>query len=58
MAQNLRSRVKKKLRLGGNGVTSMFRAMAWFPKLDTSGSSPLYGVAVNRFRPLRLIRPP
>ncbi len=38
--QNPRSIEKKKLRLGGNGATSMFRTMAWLPKLLTSGSSP------------------
>ena len=45
----------QKLRLGGNGVTSMFRAMGWFPKLLTSGSRPVYGVLVKRFRPLTLM---
>ncbi len=38
--QNPRSIEKKKLRLGGNGATSMFRTIAWLPKLLTSGSSP------------------
>src|SRR6185295_1143179 len=42
--QNPRSTEKKKLRLGGNGATSIFRTMAWFPKLLTSGSSPRYPV--------------
>src|SRR5690349_9005384 len=40
--------VKKKLRLGGYGVTSMFRAMGWLPKLLTSGSKPWYGVASQK----------
>src|SRR5262249_44579417 len=38
--QNPKSIEKKKLRFGGNGATSMFRAIAWLPKLDTSGSMP------------------
>src|SRR6266566_7876142 len=50
--QNPTSIEKKKLRLGGNGATSMFRTMAWFAKFDTSGSRPLYGVNRNRLRPL------
>ncbi len=33
--------VKKKVRLGGYGVTSMFRWIGWLPKLLTSGSNPL-----------------
>src|SRR5688572_22555047 len=33
-------RLKKKLRLGGYGATSMFRAIAWLPKFETSGSRP------------------
>src|SRR2546426_11105927 len=40
MDHNPRSTLNQKLRLGGNGVTSTFRAIARFPKLLTSGSSP------------------
>src|SRR5207247_3245791 len=54
--QNPTSIEKKKLRLGGNGATSMFRAIAWLPKFDTSGSRPLYGVKRSRLRPLTEIR--
>src|SRR5439155_4097283 len=54
--QNPMSIEKKKLRLGGNGATSMFRAIAWLPKFDTSGSSPLYGVNRSRLRPLKEMR--
>src|SRR5207247_6142599 len=51
--QSPRLMVKKKLRLGGYGVTSIFRAIGWLPKLLTSGSNPLYGVATQkRFRAL------
>src|SRR6218665_216089 len=39
-SQNPTSRDVQKLRLGGKGATSMLRAMAWLPKLLTSGSSP------------------
>ena len=39
------------LRLGGNGATSMFRAIAWFPKFETSGSLPWNFVNRRRFRP-------
>src|SRR5207247_6157198 len=39
-AQKSRSMEKKMLRLGGNGATSMLRAIAWLPKFDTSGSMP------------------
>src|SRR5687767_6460644 len=45
----------QKLRLGGKGATSMFRATFWFPKLLTSGSRPVYLVHVMRLRPLKLI---
>ena len=41
--------LSQKLRLGGNGATSMFRAIGWLPKLLTSGSSPSYGATRNRF---------
>src|SRR4029078_1332261 len=50
--QNPRSIEKKKLRVGGNGATSMFRTIAWRPKLLTSGSSPRYGVNRSRLRPV------
>src|ERR1051326_1937187 len=39
---------KKRVRLGGYGVTSMFRAIGWLPKLLTSGAKPLYGVATQK----------
>src|ERR1041385_6441097 len=53
LSHSPRLMVKKKLRLGGYGVTSMFRAIGWLPKLLTSGSKPLYGVATQkRFRAL------
>src|SRR5439155_7097263 len=54
--QNPTSIENQKLRLGGNGVTSMFRAIGWFPKLLTSGSSPVNGAIVKRLRPLALRR--
>src|ERR1041384_6866309 len=53
LSHSPRLMVKKKVRLGGYGVTSMFRAIGWLPKLLTSGSKPLYGVATQkRFRAL------
>ena len=54
--QNPRSIENQKLRLGGNGVTSMFRAIGWLPKLLTSGSSPVNGAIVKRLRALALRR--
>ena len=50
--QNPRSIEKKKLRLGGNGATSMFRTIAWLPKLLTSGSRPAVRVKRSRLRPV------
>ena len=44
------STLNQKLRLGGKGATSMFRAIGWLPKLLTSGSYPSYGTSRNRFR--------
>src|SRR5882672_7078886 len=51
LAQKSRSTDRKKLRLGGNGATSMFRATAWLPKFETSGSMPRKFVMRMRFRP-------
>ncbi len=55
MGQNPTLMPTQNVRLGGNGATSTFRAMAWLPKLLTSGSNPWYFVQVIRLRPSTLI---
>ena len=49
--QKPRSREKKMLFDGGYGVTSCPRPMFCVPKLLISGSRPVYGKLLHRFRP-------